>query len=47
MNGRLHPVFARFMEHDEEYWINYTLFILEHHEEHEINYTLFIYFPFS
>ena len=19
MNGRLHPVFARFMEHDEEY----------------------------
>ena len=21
MNGRLHPVFARFMEHDEEYWV--------------------------
>ena len=27
MNGRLHPVFARFMELDEEYWVNYTLFI--------------------
>ena len=21
------PGFARFMEHDEEYWVNYTLFI--------------------
>ena len=28
MNGRLHPVFARFMEHDEEYWVNYTFFYL-------------------
>ena len=27
MNGRLHAFFVRFMEHHEEYWVNYTLFI--------------------